>query len=143
MSWGYKILIVYCIFVAGIIVMVLQSSRQKTDLVTPDYYAQELQYQTRIDEARRTDRLSAAPVVTRQGDQLLISFPAEFAQQEIKGQALLYCPSDKEQDVKKDFVTTGAGLSLSIPAAHKKLYQLQLSWQAGGTAYYYENKITF
>ena len=42
MSWGTKILIVFILFVGGILFMVIKSSIQKTDLVTTDYYAKEL-----------------------------------------------------------------------------------------------------
>ena len=64
MSWGYKILSVYIIFVVGIMVMVFKSSMQNTDLVTPDYYEKELKYQQTIDESARTGKLSAKVEVT-------------------------------------------------------------------------------
>ena len=45
MNWGYKILTVYIIFIAGILFLVFKSSNQNQDLVTKDYYEQELKYQ--------------------------------------------------------------------------------------------------
>lgn len=141
MSWGYKILIMYGVFVAGITVMVYRSSKEQTDLVTPDYYAQELKYQSQIDEARRADALSSSPEITSKDGQLFIRFPEEFAAQKIKGNALLYCPADAKQDVKKDFTVSDGRLVMSIPADNKKFYQLQLSWEANGEHYYYEKKI--
>jgi hypothetical protein len=141
MSWGYKILIVYSIFVAGIVFMVVRSSYEKADLVTPDYYAQELKYQQKIDEAKRADGLSAAPAVAILNDQITIGFPKEFDRQQIKGTATLYCPSDEAQDIKKDFAMKDEAVVLAIPVIHKKLYQLQLSWLCNGTSYYYEKKI--
>ena len=53
MNWGYKILLVYLIFILGILFMVFKSSTQKTDLVTTDYYAKELKYQEKIDEMKQ------------------------------------------------------------------------------------------
>ena len=50
MNWGYKILMVYVIFIAGILLLVFKSSSQNQDLVTEDYYEQELKYQQKIDE---------------------------------------------------------------------------------------------
>ena len=49
MSWGIKIAIVYVGFMALIISMVIVSSSSKSELVAKDYYAQELNYQQRIE----------------------------------------------------------------------------------------------
>ena len=49
MNWGYKILLVFAVFVAGILFLVYKSSNQKMDLVTTDYYEKELKYQQKID----------------------------------------------------------------------------------------------
>ena len=57
-NWGYKIVLVYCVFVAGILYLVVQSSRQQMDLVTDDYYAQEIKYQEKIDQSKRASALS-------------------------------------------------------------------------------------
>ena len=45
MNWGYKIILVYVLFVAGIVFLVVRSSMENTDLVTSDYYEKELKYQ--------------------------------------------------------------------------------------------------
>ena len=57
LSWGYKIAFVYIIFVAGIGFLVFKASSQKFDLVTKDYYDQELKYQEVIDQAANTAML--------------------------------------------------------------------------------------
>ena len=58
MNWGYKILLVYVVFVAGIMFLVFKSSSQKMDLVTTDYYAKELKYQQKIDAMNKVQKLS-------------------------------------------------------------------------------------
>ena len=68
MNWGYKILMVYILFVAGIMVMVFMSSTQNTDLVTTDYYEKELVYQQKIDQISRTSALSAKVAITGLSD---------------------------------------------------------------------------
>ena len=42
-------MLLYAVFVAGIVFLVVKASSQKFDLVTKDYYEQELQYQNVID----------------------------------------------------------------------------------------------
>jgi hypothetical protein len=44
-NWGKGIVLVYSLFVLGILFLVYQSKQQKLDLVYDDYYAQELMFQ--------------------------------------------------------------------------------------------------
>ena len=40
-NWGHSIIIVYALFVGGILLLALRSSQQKFDLVKSDYYGAE------------------------------------------------------------------------------------------------------
>ena len=46
LSWGYKIMFVYTAFVAGIGFLAFKANNEKFDLVTKDYYDQELKIPT-------------------------------------------------------------------------------------------------
>jgi hypothetical protein len=141
MNWGYKIVLVYGIFVAGILFMVFKSSSQKMDLVTADYYAKELKYQEKIDESGRTNALSE-PLRYQVKDNLLqVHFPKDFAGKKIAGTAELYCPSNEERDVKKEFAIQDAALEISISAMNRGQYELHITWQVEGVNYYFEQKI--
>lgn len=141
MNWGYKILLVYTVFVAGILFMVFRSSSQKFDLVTTDYYAKELKYQDRIDEMNRVSALSAPVKYALQNNTLQIEFPKDFAGKKLTGEAVLYCPSDESRDIKKNFTLQDELLVLPVSSAKNGLYELHLSWQEGGITYYFEKKI--
>lgn len=141
MNWGIKILIVYVAFIAGILGMVFKSSSQKTDLVTTDYYAKELKYQDKIDEMKRVSALTAPVEHKIINDSLIIQFPKDFAGKKLVGEAVLYCPADENKDIKKQFFIQDELLQIFIPPASKGLYELHLSWQDAGVAYYFEKKI--
>mgnify|MGYP000985304694 CR=1 FL=1 len=141
MNWGYKILIVYLVFVAGIVFMVFKSSNEKIDLVTTDYYAKELKYQERIDAVKRTKALSAPVKYEVVDHKLIISFPKEFAAEQIKGSALLYCPSDDRRDMKQDFTVSNGTVVIDLAANNTGAHELQINWQAGDKAYYFEDKL--
>jgi hypothetical protein len=49
MSWGYKILIFYGLFVGMMAALVIGSYQHKVNLVSKDYYEMELKYQDVID----------------------------------------------------------------------------------------------
>lgn len=121
--------------------MVFKSSMQKTDLVTTDYYAKELKYQDKIDEINRTAALSAPVSYVIKGDEVIIEFPKDFSGKKITGEAVLYCPSDENKDVKQSFSLLDESLKMKLPAAKTGSYQLQLTWQDGGISYYFEKKI--
>ncbi len=141
MNWGTKILIVYIVFILGILAMVYKSSTQNTDLVTTDYYAKELKYQEKIDEMKRVAALSAPVEYILKDNSVFIKFPKDFAGKKLIGEAVLYCPSDQDKDFKKRFTLRDESLQINIPADHKGLYELHISWQDGSVTYYFEKKI--
>ena len=141
MNWGTKILLLYVAFIIGILFMVFKSSNQNTDLVTPDYYASELTYQEKIDEIKRVAALSMPVEYVIKDNELLIKFPKDFAGKKLVGELVLYCPSDKNKDLKKTFSIQDDTLKLNIPPANKGLFELHLSWQDGTVTYYFEKKI--
>jgi nitrogen fixation protein FixH len=141
MNWGTKILVVYVVFISGILLMVFKSSTQNTDLVTTDYYAKELKYQEKIDEMNRTGALSAPVEYVIRDNIMFIHFPKDFAGKILTGEAVLYCPSDENKDIKKVFSVQDESLQIAIPAASNGSFELHLSWQDGGVTYYFEKKI--
>ena len=142
MNWGYKILLVYAVFVAGILFLVFKSSSQKMDLVTTDYYAKELKFQQKIDETNRANALSAPVICEIKNNELFILFPKDFSGKKLTGEAMLYCPSDEAKDTKQNFTMQDAPVIVSIPSTEKNEYELHLSWQADGLNYYFEKKIS-
>jgi len=141
MNWGYKILIVYLVFVAGIAVMVYKSTTQKIDLVTTDYYAKELKYQDRIDAVKRTGALTSKVTYEVKDQTITLLLPAEFESKEASGTVMLYYPADNSKDVNKDFTTGNRSITIKIPATASGSYQLQLNWVADGHAYYFEENL--
>ncbi|MEO8110576.1 MAG: FixH family protein [Ginsengibacter sp.] len=141
MNWGYKILVVYVVFVAGILFLVVKSSSQKMDLVTTDYYNKELKYQEKIDAMNRVGQLSAELKYEIVNDKLSIVFPNDFAGKKIEGEVALYCPSDEDKDIRHNFSIEDAPVIVSMNANTKGNYELQLTWQADGKSYYFEKKL--
>ncbi len=141
MNWGYKILIVYIVFVFGIIFLVFKSSSQKVDLVTTDYYDKELVYQQKIDAMKNTNQLSDTIKYEINHSGLTIVFPKDFTGKMIAGNALLYCPSDENKDVTQNFSIKDSPVLLPVNTIDKREYELQLTWQSNGTSYYFEKKL--
>lgn len=141
MNWGYKILVVYLVFVSGIMLLVFKSSSQKVDLVTTDYYAKELKYQEKIDAMNCVHQLSDTVRYGMNDGKLAIVFPKDFSGKKIDGKVLLYCPSDEDKDITHNFSVIDLPVMVTVVNSRKLEYQLQLSWQSEGKSYYFEKKL--
>lgn len=140
-NWGTKIAIVYLLFVAGILYLVMQSSRQKIDLVTPDYYEEEIKYQERIDQSRHADSLTGKLSVDRSGDSIMLRFPEELSEQPINGNVWIYYPADESLDVKTTFETRNGQYLFVLPSSRKRtgMSIVKTGWNCEGIKYYTEN----
>jgi hypothetical protein len=142
-NWGYRITIVYLVFAVGIMVMVYLTTLQNRDLVSEDYYEQELDYQRVIDQSANTAALSTPVTISRKDNQLLIELPAEFTGRSAKGKWTLYYAANKEKDRSGNFNTASGKYALSIPENTMGQFMIKLDWEAGENHYYFEQNIFF
>jgi hypothetical protein len=141
MNWGYKIIVVYVMFVAGMIFLAYKASTQNKDLVTEDYYAKELVYQQKIDQAKRASALAEPVEINIVNHELVISFPKEFAAKKIEGDVAFYCPSDEKKDINQQFALTDGKFTIKLPESTKGLNYVKINWAVDGVTYYLEKKI--
>lgn len=140
-NWGTRIALFYLVFVAGMMYLVVRSSQQSIELVTDDYYAQEIKYQERIDQENRTSSLSAQPEIRFSQNLISIELPAEFKNVQVKGTVLLYCPSLAANDQTMSFETKDCTISMSVPEKNNGQHEVQVSWEANEQTYYAVKKI--
>ncbi len=140
-NWGYKIAAFYIVFVAGIMYMVVRASQQNIDLVTPDYYAQELKYQDRIDESNRAAALSEQVQFSVEHHVLTIRFPSQFDGKTITGNVLLYCPANKDNDINRTISISNNTMNMTIPEKNTGMHELQVSWEVDGVKYYFSKSL--
>lgn len=140
-NWGLKIVLAYGMFVAGIMYMVYMSSQQNRDLVSENYYADELAYQKIIDQSSNTASLQSKVEISIAGNQIHIAFPNDFQQAAIEGNWMLYYAADETRDLKGNFTTSSAAHSITIPPNAKGTYLLKLNWKAKDVDYYFEQSV--
>lgn len=138
-SWGYKIVILYCSFAAFIAVMVVKASTLNDDLVTKNYYEAEMNYQQRIEQIKKSKALKEPVVIKYEASKSLISVDFPEINAPIEGSALLFRPSDAKQD-KLFKLNIAANGDYTIPAKglEKGLWRLEVEWKSNCTAYYNE-----
>ncbi|HRE64300.1 MAG TPA: FixH family protein [Ferruginibacter sp.] len=141
MNWGTKIVIVFSLFVAGILIMVFKASMQQMDLVVPDYYEQELKYQGRIDEIQRATQLSEKVICRQVGENIEIVLPKEMQQKNVKALLWLYCIADKSKDIKKDLATSTGRFLLPLTGSNSGMHDFKIQWESEAVSYYHEQKL--
>ena len=142
-NWGHKLTFGFIAFAGMIVYMVVQSMNTRYELVSNEYYKDELQYQRVIDGASRANQLSSKATVTQQNDELVIQLPAEMQQKTITGSLWFYNATDSKKDKKLALQVNGKAAQtidskLFIPGT----YTAKLSWESNGENYYSEVPVT-
>jgi hypothetical protein len=142
--WPLGIIVTFVLFFAGTVGLVVMAFSQKVDLVSADYYEQELKFQGRIDRAERTRRApSQASVAYDAGGKCItVSLPADQAGHDVSGRIELYRPSASGLDraVKLEPDTKGiqrvdaAGM---VPG----LWKVRVSWTVEKQDYFLDQKV--
>ena len=141
-SWGIKIAATYILFVILTLVMVGITMNKDVNLVTDDYYKDELAYQQQINKINRTNQLPEQPAVDYSADTFKITFPSMFLPDQIKGNILFYRPSDHRMDFVKP-IYTNSNREVTIAAGNipRGLWKVKIDWEANGTTYFNESSI--
>lgn len=143
MSWGFRITILYLSFVALIVTLVVMCYGQKVELVSKDYYKQELQYQDRIDAINNANSATHTIHHAVDANGILLTAGPEFLQSGFKGTVNFFRPSDSSKDFNTELKFDAEGKQMIAgDKLEKGLYKMQLSWQSGGKNYFKEQVIT-
>jgi hypothetical protein len=139
MSWGIKIMVLYIGFVILIVTMVTMAMKQKIDLVSKDYYEQELNYQGKINKINRTGELENQLTWEMQEGKLIVRFPEQFKGLKVSGSIYFFRPSDASMDKTIALPTDTTGFqTITTSQLQKGIYEMQVDWQADDKEYYNE-----
>lgn len=141
MNWGRKLMLVFIAFAGLMIFLVYKAMHTHYDLVSKNYYQDELRYQDKIDGIRNAAGITPV-AVTETGGMWTIQFPAEVNKEDIHGEAWFYAVTDASRDVKMAIQPDANGRQ-QIPASvlKKGNYTLKLSWESASKHYYSEHLI--
>ena len=133
-NWGTKIAIFYISFVVFIIGMVILAFNQNFDLVTDDYYAQEIAYQGRIDQQTNTNNLTEKVKISVDQQELIVELPG-VEDQSFEGTINCFRPSDQTKDFDVA-ITDTRKQKIPLSKYIKGKYLLKITWSAHGKSYY-------
>lgn len=142
MNWGIKITILYLSFVALILTLVFNCMSQKVELESPDYYANELMYQEKIDATNNANAAGATIDHKVTGKNILLSMDSTMRNSDIKGEIYLYRPSNSKNDIRMPMKFNEHGEQIiNSSKLITGVYEMQLTWETKGIKYYKEEII--
>ncbi|MEP5610795.1 MAG: FixH family protein [Cyclobacteriaceae bacterium] len=139
MNWGNRIVLVFVLFAAFILYMVVQAFNQNYDLVAEDYYAQEINYQQKLDQKTNLEKLEKRVSVSMEKKSIILSFPMD---QKPIGEIYFYHPSRKLFDQR---------VAISMDSENRQIvdragltpgnYRVNITWESEGKEYFQQEKI--
>jgi hypothetical protein len=140
-NWGARIAVLYGGFVVIIVLLVAGSMRQSFDLVSPDYYGQEIKYQQVIDAGKNSATLSAPVAVKADAGQVIIDFPKDFSGKVLSGTVQFYSPVNAAWDKSIPMNVNNNVMVVSKQALQPTTYKVKMNWSCEGKQYYQESEI--
>lgn len=140
-NWGFRITVLYVSFALLILGMVFVSSMSREDLVSTNYYDNEIAYEKRIQAIKRTKKLELKPTWNISERAMTVVFPGPISQ--ITGGTLtLYRASDADRDIivplKLDSLRSQA---IDLQKALPGMWRAKLEWKSENNDYYLEDVI--
>ena len=142
LNWGVGIVITIACFIGFIMFFVIKMSTDKKydhDLVTEEYYKQELAYQDQIDAQQNSARLAKNIQVEVTAEGIQILFPSE--KKDIKGEVSLYRPSNKKLDLEIPISLENQQMIIPAEKLVEGKYKLSINWKSNGTTYLYKKDL--
>ncbi|MEJ2546079.1 MAG: FixH family protein [Calditrichaceae bacterium] len=140
-SWPIGLTIVFIVFFLYLIGFIVLSQMNQSDLVTENYYEEEMVYQDQIERMERSKKLNQSVVLNHDKQRKIfeLQFPSDFDPDIISGSILFFRPSDAKQDQIHPIQLDNMGIqTLNIEHLHKGMWRVKIFWRMDSVEYYDE-----
>lgn len=141
MNFGVKITILYLSFVGLILTLVFMCFRQNVELVSKDYYAQEIKFQNKINATNNEKNLTGSINHSVNGKEIILTIDSTLVSEDFQGTINFFRPSDSSKDFQVKMNFTNNEQVISGNELIHGTYKLQLSWVSNKTNYFKEEVI--
>nr|WP_299339696.1 FixH family protein [Allomuricauda sp.] len=145
-NWGTGIVLAFIGFISFIMYFVIRMSmddRANHDLVTDDYYKQELVYQKEIDAERSAGKMEASLEILRSDQGLTVVFPDQFDVKNITGTVSLYRPSNKHLDFNFPISLSNTHLLIPDNRLVDGRWDIFVRWKYKDNTFLHKEKLTY
>jgi FixH protein len=139
MNWGQKLIIVFIVFAGGMIYLAYRCMHVNTELVSKEYYKDELKYQDIIDGTKTANALIGRVELNQQGAVITVQLPAEMRHETVSGNIWFYCAADANRDRHIPLATNEEALqqidkNVLLPG----VYIVKFDWTSNNKHYHTE-----
>jgi nitrogen fixation protein FixH len=136
--WPIGIVSVFVMFVSWIATFIGIAVTNSMDLVSDNYYADEIQFQERIDSTKRAAATTGFTLeFDSASDQITLQLPEEHIGRSVTGKLKLYRPDNAKLDHSIDLAVSEKGQqTLALGILEKGNWKVETSWTAFGETFY-------
>ncbi|MEO8774138.1 MAG: FixH family protein [Gelidibacter sp.] len=145
-NWGTGIVLAFIAFISFIMYFVISMSTNKkieSDLVTENYYGQELEFENDLHKQRNAQKLKENIKFKRIPEGLVITFPEDMDPSDISGKVFLYRPSNKQLDFESSISLSEHNLLIPDKRLLDGRWNIKVDWQYKGNSYVYKKEIVY
>ncbi|TDU39665.1 FixH protein [Gelidibacter sediminis] len=145
-NWGTGIVLAFIGFISFILYFVISMTVNKKyehDLVTENYYGQELEFENELHKQRNAQTLKTDLFWSHTEDGLVITFPESMTPSDITGKVFLYRPSNKQLDFESAISLSDHNLLIPDKRLLGGRWNIKVDWKYQGNAYIFKKDITY
>ena|SRR5579862_4622706 len=142
--WPVSIIAFFTVAIIGCGTFIAWCSRHPADLISPNYYEEEVRYQGQIDRIRHTQERAGLASIAYDGasKHINISLPVSLTGSKPLGQIQLYRPSavNLDRQVKLE-LNPGGTQAIDAASLVPGLWKVRVSWTVDDHDYFIDQKI--
>jgi hypothetical protein len=145
-NWGTAIVIAMIAFILFILTFVYRSAvmdEYQHELVSEDYYGDELHYQEEIDKVNNASKLEVDVTMVRTEYGLTFRFPEGLEPKKISGTISLQRPSNKSLDLKMPIELTDSDFLIPDQNLASGKYIVVVDWKHENSEYMFKDEIFY
>ena len=142
--WPISIIAFFTVAILGCGTFIAFCSRHPADLISPNYYEEEVRYQAHIDQLKFTQQRAPQASVSYDAvtKQILLALGPQKPGTRISGRILLYRPSAQNLDRQLELAPNGHGVQfLDAASLAPGLWKVQVSWTVNERQYFMDQQI--
>lgn len=146
LNWGTGIVLAFIGFISFIMYFIITMStndKYDFDLVTEDYYGQELEFQEDLNKEEHSKTLKTNLSWTKTNEGVIIKFPEDLEIKNIKGKVFLYRPSNKQFDFETPISLSNHNLLIPDKRLLDGRWNIKVDWKYNETSYLYKKEIIY
>lgn len=145
-NWGTGIVLAMVLFMVFILQFVYRSitvEKYNHELVSDDYYKDELYYQQEIDKMNNANKLDENITVEKVKEGFLIIFPKDFDVTKVTGTAYFQRPSNESLDFQQDISLKNSKLLINHSNLVSGKWKIKIDWKYDGKEYMLKQTIFY